>query len=416
MIVDLIEEFIFHLLISGIIFIIPLIHRSRFILRFIVATTLYFIFSIAIDYIVVEIFDGVSNRIYGYSFIALVLVMLFVYIILLCNISFWDALVVLANAYATQNLIYDLSKIIDAKENQPLKITFTIILQLGIYIIFYFLISKRASDGGKYDAPWTEAVLYFAVVVSVTLILSSITAYYETPLEMAQAFKIMRFYGAACCFFILIWNTTMQRRYSVQRKLDNQTMLWEQQNKQLNFSRGSIELINTKLHDLKHQLEKAENTDDPEIVRTSIHNAKELITLYNSTQNTGNAILDTILTEISMRCERNRINWSCIADGKGFESLENTDLYSIIHGLLDIAISLSEKVATSERRVLSVTTFVKKRLTIFQCESYYETLIDQKDELQYIQNIIEKYDGSLSVDTSNNIFMCTVVVPNNQKM
>ena len=153
--------------------------------------------------------------------------------------------------------------------------------------MFYYFISKRASDDGKYDAPWIEAILYLGVVLSITLILSSITANYESTLDMGQAFKLVRFYGDVCCLFILIWNTTMRRRYSVQRKLDNQTMLWEQQNKQL---------------------------------------------------------------------------------------------------------------------------------TIFQCESYYETLISQKEELQYIQSIIEKYDGSLSIDTSTNIFMCTVIIPFNQKM
>lgn len=413
---NLIEEFVFHLLIAGIIFIIPLMHRSRFFLRFIILTVLYSICSIVIDYFVVDTFDGISNRIYGYSFIAIVLVMLFIYIILLCDIGFWDALVVLANAYATQNFIYDLSKIIDINENEPWKIILVIMLHVGIYVACYLLISKKASDDGKYNASWIEAILYFAVVLSITLILSSITANYESTLDMGEAFKLMRFYGAACCLFILIWNTTMRRRYSVQRKLDNQTMLWEQQNKQLNFSRGSIELINTKLHDLKHQLENAENSDNPEVIRQSLHNARELITLYNSTQQTGNAVLDTILTEMSMRCEKDRINWSCIADGKGFENIEPTDLYSIVHGLLDNAISLSEKVTVSEKRVLSVTTFVKKQLTIFQCESYYETLINQKEQLQYIQSIIEKYDGSLSIDTSNNIFMSTVIIPFNQKM
>ena len=45
------------------------------------------------------------------SSIAIVLLMLLIYIISLSDIKFWDALIVLANAYATQNFIYDLSKI-----------------------------------------------------------------------------------------------------------------------------------------------------------------------------------------------------------------------------------------------------------------------------------------------------------------
>ena len=73
-------------------------------------------------------------------------------------------------------------------------------------------------------------------------------------------------------------------------------------------------------------------------------------------------------------------------------------------------------VEAKERRVLSVTTFVKNQLTIFQCESYYQGTVDKEKELSYIENIIEKYNGSLSVDTSNNIFMCTLVIPFEQKM
>lgn len=417
MIIEVIEDYTLHLLISVLLFCVPLRHKKPFIGRLVISTIAYVLFGAGIIFYIIRVAaGGIINTFLGYCSILTVLVVAYIYTIVICDVGVWDSLVVVANAYATQNFIYDVTKLIDIQDNQVIKIVLVIIIQIVCYFLFYNLIAKKISDDGRYDSRPAEAIAYFAVVLSVALILSSITARYEEMTDIGYAFFVMRIYGAACCLFILVWNMFMRRRFTVQRQLDNQMLLWEQQKKQLNFSRGSIELINSKLHDLKHQLENAENSDDPEVIRKSIHNAKELITLYNSTQQTGNPILDTILTEMSMRCEKERVNWSCIADGKSFDAMESTDLYSIVHGLLEIAIDLSVAVEAKERRVLSVTTFVKNQLTIFQCESYYQGTVDKEKELSYIENIIEKYNGSLSVDTSNNIFMCTLVIPFEQKM
>lgn len=43
---------------------------------------------------------------------------------------------------------------------------------------------------------------------------------------------------------------------------------------------------------------------------------QKALTIYDSMFQTGNQILDTILTEKKLYCEYNKINMTCIAEGK----------------------------------------------------------------------------------------------------
>lgn len=76
-----------------------------------------------------------------------------------------------------------------------------------------------------------------------------------------------------------------------------------------------MELINIKCHDLKHWFQRLQGLSGSAYEKEAKEIQKAL-TIYDSMFQTGNQILDTILTEKKLYCEYNKINMTCIAEGE----------------------------------------------------------------------------------------------------
>ena len=78
-----------------------------------------------------------------------------------------------------------------------------------------------------------------------------------------------------------------------------------------------MELINIKCHDLKHWFQRLQACTGSAYEKEAKEIQKAL-TIYDSMFQTGNQILDTILTEKKLYCEYNKINMTCIAEGENW--------------------------------------------------------------------------------------------------
>ena len=206
---------------------------------------------------------------------------------------------------------------------------------------------------------------------------------------------------------------------AVQNVLQNQYIQYKQ-------SRESIDLINYKYHDLKHQIAVLRSETDPEKRNAFLNRMEEEIKQYEAQNKTGNKVLDTVLTSKSLYCAKHDITFTCVADGTLLDFMDIMDICSIFGNALDNAIECELKIAEKEKRLIHATVSQQKNFLILRFENYYEgdlkmkegRLLTTKKEKDFhgygiksIRYTVNKYDGAVSIDTKENWFELKILIP-----
>lgn len=152
------------------------------------------------------------------------------------------------------------------------------------------------------------------------------------------------------------------------------------------------------------------------------------IQIYDSTITieTGNEVLDTVLTEKSLYCEQHQITMTCVADGSKLGFLDGVDVYAIFGNALDNAIESVSALDDPEKRAIAVSVWTKSGLLLIQVENYFEgqlhfenglpltTKADRTEHgygMRSIRYSVEKYGGHMAVSTEDNLFLLSISIP-----
>lgn len=292
---------------------------------------------------------------------------------------------------------------------------------LLVYLAAWFLFTKRMVQDGHYV---TSAVnsLWFTVSALFVVIVMSITA-------TSRGFEAVHgAYALICCVFVLSGQVKQQKQLALQEKLQIQQQLWLRHKAQYEMAKENIEIINRKCHDLKHQVAALKHISDPERKNEAISSIEDSVMIYDSILETGNEILDTVLTEKSLLCRKNQIDLNCMADGARLSFLDPVDLYTLFGNAMDNAMEAAERLP-EEARFISLQVKEKAGLIFIQLENPYEDVITLKDGLpksgkeengyhgfglKSIRDIAAKYQGFLTIETENSIFLLRITIPAKQ--
>lgn len=227
-------------------------------------------------------------------------------------------------------------------------------------------------------------------------------------------FAILYAHHVQCCQ-VRAWREVEATKYILQ----NQYAQYRQ-------SRESIDMINRKYHDLKHQITALRSEKDPERRNAWLDEMENDIKTYEAQNKTGNSVLDTVLTGKSLYCQKHNITLTCVADGSLLNFMDVMDICSIFGNALDNAIECEKQIADKEKRLIHVTVSAQKRFVLLRFENYYEgelkfedgIPITTKTDMEYhgygiksIKYIAQKYGGTVTVGTSNNWFELKVLLP-----
>lgn len=202
--------------------------------------------------------------------------------------------------------------------------------------------------------------------------------------------------------------------------------LYKMQYSSYQISKDSINLINQKYHDMKHQiaiLRSGISTDDKLMYLDRIeHDIKQ----YEAQNKTGNQVLDIILTTKSLQCQNLGIRLTCVTDGKLLDFMESMDISSLFGNALDNAITEVQKIDDVEKRLIHVTVSKQKNFLRIHFENCYEGTLVLKNGLpettkgdkryhgygiKSMKSITEKYHGSLTINTENGWFEIRILIP-----
>lgn len=233
---------------------------------------------------------------------------------------------------------------------------------------------------------------------------------------------VLQFY----CITLLYLQSALFKKSSMRKELETIQLLWHQQKGQYQLSKETIELINYKCHDLKHQVQAIRAVKDEKERETYLEKIEKSVQIYSAIVRTGNEILDTILTEKSLICENSGIHINCVADGSLLAFMNPVDLYTLFGNALDNAIEAVRKLESKEKRVIDIMLYERQSFLMLQIVNPMCGEVKFEDGLplttkakngyhgygmKSMLHTIQKYEGHLTTEVKNGCFYFNVMLP-----
>ncbi len=300
----------------------------------------------------------------------------------------------------------------------------------AVFSFLYWLESRRADPRAAMAFQLKE--LWSPILIALTCFFLSNLSFINsgipfTSTVLTEIYNIRTLVDLAGVAMLYAYH--VQRcEFHMQRELDAIQNILQNQYNQYRQSRESIDIINHKYHDLKHQI--AVLRAEPDAARRSAYldGMEEKIRDYEAQNKTGNSVLDTVLTGKSLYCARHGIELTCVADGARLEFMDVMDICTIFGNLLDNAIECELGIKEKEKRLIHLAVYAKKGFLVIQCENYCPAQLEFQDGLpvttkqdkayhgygiKSIRHAADKYGGTVTIHDRDDWFEINTMIPLN---
>lgn len=229
------------------------------------------------------------------------------------------------------------------------------------------------------------------------------------------------------CGIIILYTCHMLRREQrMEHEVSAIRMVLESQYQQYQQYKESLDVIQYKYHDIKHQIQGLRAETNMEAREKWLDDLERGLAAYEWTVKTGNKVLDTLLTGKSMYCHQHDITLTCVVDGKLLDFINSMDLCSLFGNALDNAIESVSKLKNPEERLIHVSVSAQKGFVLILVENYCEQspkfvqglpATTKKDTgnhgfgIKSMQYTAKKYDGAVTVEYKKNWFELKILLP-----
>ncbi len=341
--------------------------------------------------------------------------------------SIWVILFYCSGGYAAQHIAKNVTGLIKVipdvayfSSNNSLWFPYVleILVCAAIYAIIYFLFLRgKVPHDSKKGIKLKVSVSLIVMLICIGL--SRLSA--DNSARDSIAFLAESLYAVVGCCLVLFILFTINRSDRMESEVEVMTELLHREKEQYKLSKENIELINIKCHDLKHQISalKQDYSED------KIKEIEDAVMIYDATVKTGNDVLDVILTEKSLYCEKNGIKLTCVVDAHGLSFMENMDIYSLFGNALSNAIERASKIELPTRRLVSVNVQTCGNFLSVHIENYYDGEITFENGLpvtdgdknyhgfgmKSMNYIAKSYGGQMSITACEGKFSLDFVFP-----
>lgn len=204
-----------------------------------------------------------------------------------------------------------------------------------------------------------------------------------------------------------------------------QTMLKSQYDQYRSYQE-SMEFVRIQRHDLKHHIALLRAETDIQKREEWLNTLEQELNSNSFIDPTGNQVLDVILSAKGQIMKKQKIHFTCVADGALLESLHVTDICTVFGNALDNAIESVLMVENQEKRMIHLSLAQKNNFIFIQIRNYCEKppvwkgkelLTTKKDKknhgygIKSIRYSIEKYGGNITTAYKDNWFELCILVP-----
>ena len=300
----------------------------------------------------------------------------------------------------------------------------------AVYFLFLRGLLRHISRGELDYQMLAVAIL----ALGITVVLCSVEDIYFSHLSVDREnrFELWDYYVLrqagnlfsvlGCAVVLMLASRTVERR-EVRQELEYLQHAVHQSERQYEISRDTIDLINVKCHDIRYKL-GALAAQGEHMRPEAVADLQESISIYDAKVETGNQLLDVLLTEKSLYCEQNGITFSCMADGEKLAFLADGDLYCLFGNIIDNALEAVKAIKEEQRRVINLVVKARGNMLVIQSDNYFDgertfeggLPVTTKADRNYhgfgmrsIRMIVHKYEGELTAYVADGIFHLNIL-------
>ena len=280
----------------------------------------------------------------------------------------------------------------------------------------------------EYETSWEE-MLSVVLVVLMTFVFSNISFLLpDTPFSGQVAADIMMirsvvdFAGIAIVYAV----ETQIANLRAESELIRMEAILKTQYDQYRTYQDSIDMINIKYHDLKHQIQGMKAEMDPQKRSEWIEKLEREVADYRPEKETGNAVLDTIISGKTPIIRMMDVKFTCVVDGKLLEFMYVADICTLFGNALDNALEHVVQVEDPDKRIIHLTVTEQKGFVFIMMSNYCESELTFANGLplttkadirnhgfgvKSIRKTAEKYDGSAMWTLKDHMLELKVLIP-----
>lgn len=379
---------------------------------------------------------GVTKNVSIYLWLpvmAIAVLLMYIYIYLVCDIPTKNNLYFTGKAFLAAEFIASLEWQIAYYFEKSVFINLT--WHIGILVITYsvmfclllYLEKKMRGIYFGYEISIKELISVSLIVIAIFAFSNLSFIIPNTPFsgnEIMNIFNVRTLVDFGGLAILYAYQSRIFELQAEKELLSINTVLQSQYDNYRNYSE-SIDLINLKYHDLKHQIAglRAEMSEEKRM--EWIDTMEKELQAFKPDIQTGNYILDRLLLSKLNICSDQNIKFTCVADGKQLSFMNVTDICNIFGNALDNAI---ENVALieEEKRMIHMKVFAQRALLYISFSNYCEHTVEIKNGfpitrkadkvnhgfgIKSIHYVVNKYNGNVSFGVENNIFEIKILIP-----
>jgi Trp operon repressor len=349
--------------------------------------------------------------------------MVFAILFLVCfgtfKVDFFQALFYAVDAYALQFAascfsfisIPAIDKLFPAYD--VLYYTHVTVSMLLFFVLGYFFIARRRK-GKAVQLYHIRITLSSLLGIGIFVFLSTIYKRDMARFWMkAPAQNVVMLMFTFAGLGIMLFNDLNTRQKKMEEDQKILELMLKKDEMQYEQTKALIERINIREHDLRHQQECRELSQEEQ------EELEEISSTNIARFATGNASIDIVLSEQAYICHKKDIQLLCNINGQLLSFMKSTHIASLFTNALNNAVNYLDKVQDKEKKIIRVSLQGNKDNIILAFQNYLEEQVETENNLpkttakekelhgfglKSIQNIVSMYDGYLNISQENNTF------------
>lgn len=355
--------------------------------------------------------------------------------------DWWAALFCATAGYCVQHIAARIIAIIQDIPMQGadwgLKLLVSVGLDVVIYLLFYIFIFRKLPKNFVVRITERWQVLLAACVVSISIFYNSF------GISFAYTFTYMLIengqdpaYGYYTLVFVYVMSLIIAvlalalefgnaRNKQLSRERDFLKQLLAEKRAQYENEKQTIELINIKVHDIKHQLASIRSGGEGgKVYDKQLSELDSAVNIYDTSLESGSAALDVVMRQKSLVCRNNGIRLTCMISGKKLAFIPEHEQYSLFCNAIDNAID-GVSALPEEKRVISLTEYTQGGNLVIRAENFFSGKINFSNDLpsttksgeghgygmKSMRMIVENHGGRLIARTEHETFIVEMVFP-----
>lgn len=289
-----------------------------------------------------------------------------------------------------------------------------------VYLITFDLLDPLIRSNHNLRFGHANYIFLSGLLIVADVIFNMITLFYTAENTVSNALEVS--YNIFLCLLILALLYHQLSKQALKDELSGVRYVLEQGKRQYEQAQKTSELINIKYHDLRHLSVRLEKRGS--LFPGEQEELEQILSNYDVQVRTGNEVLDTILTEKNLLCQKEAIQLICMADGSKLDFIKPHHLYSLLSNAFDNAIEAVRSLPESER-FIHLYISCQGNLYHIQIVNPYQGSValrkgiplTHKEDQNYhgfgvlsMKTIAESYNGELIITAEDGFFSLDVLL------